>query len=254
MAYERVRPAKIAEVIAQQIETLILEGVLEPGEKLPPERELAQQLDVSRPSLRDAIRKLERTGVLERQGGGAYVRDILGPVITGPLLALFRDHPEMAADFVEFRKAMEGVIAYLAALRGTDSDREVIARRFEAMEWAHQEADPQREAEADADFHLAIAEAAHNPVMLHIMRSLFDLLRQGVLFNRRQLSMRRGGRELLLKQHRALYEAVTAGDPEGARQAALTHLSYVQEAMREMEQEAAREAMARRRLDRLKRD
>lgn len=253
MTFEKIKQAKIADSVVKQLEGLILDGVLEPGEKLPSERDLAQQLDVSRPSLREALYKLEAKGLIEsRQGGGTYVKSIIGPAFTDPLVTLFQEHEGAAVDYVEFRKALEGVAAYYAALRGTESDREIITARFHAMEDAHNIDDPEAEAEADADFHLSIAEAAHNVVLLHIMRGLFKLLRQGVFYNRRRLYTRKGARELLLRQHRALFDAIMEGDPETAREAALTHLGYVQESMREMGQESVREDVARRRLERFK--
>jgi GntR family transcriptional repressor for pyruvate dehydrogenase complex len=97
------------------------------------------------------------------------------------------------------------------------------------MEKAHDTEDPAEEADIDANFHMAIAKAAHNGVLLHIMRSLFNLLRKDVLFNRMRLYSHHGSRVLLLKQHREIYEAIQAKDPERACSAAESHLGYVKE-------------------------
>ena len=109
-------------VIEQQLEFLILEGTLRPGEKLPPERELAKQFDVSRPSLREAIQRLEAKGLLlRRQGGGTFVQSSLWQSFSDPLVELLSDHPESQYDLLETRHALEGIAAYYAALRSTST-------------------------------------------------------------------------------------------------------------------------------------
>ncbi|MEU9775749.1 GntR family transcriptional regulator [Streptomyces sp. NPDC047968] len=123
MAYSKIRQPKLSDVIEQQLEYLILEGTLRPGEKLPPERELAKQFDVSRPSLREAIQRLEAKGLLlRRQGGGTFVQTNLWQSFSDPLAELLADHPESQFDLLETRHALEGIAAYYAALRGTDED------------------------------------------------------------------------------------------------------------------------------------
>ncbi|MDV7339352.1 FCD domain-containing protein [Terasakiella sp. A23] len=251
MDYGRVKQGKISDVVAQQLEKNILQGIWSPGDKLPPERELATQMSVSRPSLRTAIQQLEKQGLVEtRQGGGTYVQNFLAPSLTDPLMQMFQTNPDTAMDFVEFRSIIEGNAAYLAAMRSTDADRELLQACFESMEEAHEDDDPHSEAEIDADFHLIIAESSHNAVLLHIMRAMVNILREGVFYNRMQLYTRRGARDLLLKQHRAIYEPIMAGDPDQARQAAKAHLAYVQEIMRDLEREESRQDVSRRRLER----
>lgn len=253
MNYGKVKQSKVADTVAEKLENNILQGLWVPGDRLPAERDLSAQLSVSRPSLRTAIQKLEEQGLVEtRQGGGTYVKNFLAPTITDPLMQMLQAHPDTAGDFVEFRSIIEGNAAYFAAMRSTDADREILENCFAAMEVAHEQDDPQEEAEIDADFHLAIAEASHNVVLLHIMRAMVNVLREGVFYNRMQLYTRRGARDLLLKQHRAIYEPIMAGDPEEARKAAKAHLAYVQEAMRDMEREEMRQAVSQQRLERYK--
>lgn len=249
MAYERIRSPKLSDAIVRQLESLILEGTLTPGERLPPERELAQRLEVSRPSLREALQKLHAMGLVAmRQGGGTFVAPVLSPTFTDPLLRLFQRHPETAYDLLEFRQALEGIAAYYAAGRVTAADREILERRLADMEAAHRRGDPLEEAEADAELHLAVAEAAHNVVLLHIMRGLFDLLRRGIVSSRERLYAREGVGDVLLQQHRALGEAVCAGDAEAARRAAHAHLVFVEETLREIDREEERLSRSRRRL------
>ncbi|MGO9684471.1 MAG: FCD domain-containing protein [Beijerinckiaceae bacterium] len=238
---EPIRPAKLADTIADHLEQLILEGSLRPGERLLAERELAQRFDVSRPSLREALGKLEKRGLLHSgRGGATFVAPLLGEGFTEPLYAALAARPETTFDYLEFRRFVEGSAAYFAALRGTDIDRTMIREGFETMEGAHHKDDPSDEADADADFHLAIYEASHNLVMLHIMRSLSEMLRKDVFYNRAKLYQRQGVRELLLEQHRAIYEAVMAGDPEAARAAAEAHIDFTRGALQEISKADAR--------------
>lgn len=123
MAYQRIRQPKLSDVIEQELERLIVEGTLAPGQQLPPERELAKQFDVSRPSIREAIQRLEAKRLLtRRQGGGTFVSENIWKSFSDPLLNLLSSHSETQLDLLESRHAMEGISAYFAALRGTDED------------------------------------------------------------------------------------------------------------------------------------
>ena len=250
-AYKRVQQGKVSDIITSQLEEMIIHGVLVPGERLMSERDLAQEMEVSRPSLRDALQKLESRGLIEtRQGGRTFVRNFLGPSLTDPLAALLERSPNTAQDFLEVRTTLDGIAAYYAALRATEVDRELLTLCFETMEEAYNEKDPSEEADIDADFHMAIAEAAHNVVLLHILRSLFSILRTNVFSNRMNLYTRPSSREILLKQHKAIYEAIMTCDPEKARNAAAGHLQYVKETMMEIGQEETRTEVSQRRLER----
>lgn len=245
---DSIRPAKLADTIAEHLEQLIVEGSLRPGEKLVPERELAVRFNVSRPSLREALEKLEQRGLLRSgRGGATFVAPLLSPTFTEPLHAVLAARPETTLDYLEFRTEVEGAAAYYAALRATDVDRAQIQARFEAMEAAHGHDEAKEEADADAEFHLAVYEATHNVVILHIMRALAEMLRQDVFFNRAKLYQRTGVRQLLLSQHRALYEAIMKGDPAAARAAAEAHINFIRDALVEISRADARlEASLRR--------
>jgi GntR family transcriptional repressor for pyruvate dehydrogenase complex len=246
---EPIRTAKLADTIADHLEQLILEGSLKPGERLLAERELALRFDVSRPSLREALEKLEKRGLLKSgRGGATFVAPMLGDGFTEPLYSALASRPETTFDYLEFRRFVEGSAAYFAALRGTDVDREMIRACFEKMEAAHGQDDSSDEAEADADFHLAVYEASHNLVMLHIMRSLSDMLRKDVFYNRAKLYQRQGVRELLLEQHRAVYQTVMAGDPDAAKAAAETHIDFTRDALMEIAKADARLEVSLRRI------
>ena len=190
--YSKIRQPKLSDVIEQQLEFLILEGTLRPGEKLPPERELAKQFDVSRPSLREAIQRLEAKGLLlRRQGGGTFVQSSLWQSFSDPLVELLSDHPESQYDLLETRHALEGIAAYYAALRSTDEDKERIRELHHAIELAQQSGDLDAESNAVLQYQIAVTEAAHNVVLLHLLRCMEPMLAQNVRQNFELLYSRR---------------------------------------------------------------
>ncbi len=249
MPFEKVQSEKLSQGVIRQVELLILRGILRPGERLPAERELADRLGVSRPSLREALADLQDRGLIEtRPGSGVYVADVLGSAFSPALVRLFRSHDEAVFDYLAFRRDMEGLAAERAARLGSDTDLRVVDTVLKKMEAAHLKRDPADEAQLDADFHLAIIEASHNVVMLHMMRSMYQLLREGVFYNRQVMFRQRMTREALLDQHRAINTALQARDPEGARAAVWVHLDYVRQALADQQKADRNEAIARQRL------
>jgi GntR family transcriptional repressor for pyruvate dehydrogenase complex len=249
MPFNKVQAEKLSQTVVRQIEALILRGILRPGERLPAERELSERLGVSRPSLRDAIADLQQGGLLvSRPGAGIYVAEVLGSAFSPALVQLFASHEDAVFDYLAFRRDMEGLAAERAARLASDTDLKVVDTIFRKMEAAHGKRDPSDEAALDAQFHMAIIEASHNIVMLHMMRSMFDLLREGVFYNRQVMFKQRTTREALLDQHRAINGALQARDPQAARQAVQAHLDYVEVALTDQIKSERNEAVARLRL------
>ncbi|MES9942808.1 MAG: FCD domain-containing protein [Candidatus Thiodiazotropha sp. 6PLUC2] len=236
-----MKQQRLSDQIAETLETMIAERDLKAGERLPAERDLAAQLEVSRPSLREAIQKLNSKGLLStRRGGGTYVCEGLEPSFVDPLLALLRDLPESRYDVLEIRHALEGTAAYYAALRGTQEDKENIKARFREMIEQHgRYTDPMDEARADAEFHLAIVEASHNLVLLHVMRGLFTLLQNSISHNLDKLYTLPKVFEPLSTQHQRLLQAILDSDPERARQAAQAHMVFVEESLQQIDRATA---------------
>ncbi len=250
MPFEPVTQEKLSVGIARQIEDLILRGILRPGQRLPSERELSERMDVSRPSLREALADLQVRGLLTaRAGAGVFVADVLGSAFAPALITLFASHPVALFDTISFRRDMEGLAAERATRHGTDTDLAVINTVFQKMEAAHRKTDPAEEAQLDADFHLAIIEASHNIILLHMMRSMFDLLRQGVFYNRSVMFQQRLTRTDLLDQHRAINVAVQARNSIAAKAAINAHLDYVEGAMKDQQKADQNEEFAQKRLD-----
>ena len=250
MPFRPVHPEKLSGAVIRQIEQLILRGILRPGERLPAERELAERMGVSRPSLREAIAHLQEEGLLAaRPGAGVYVADVLGSAFAPALTTLFARHDEAVFDYLSFRRDMEGLAAERAARLGSDTDLKVIAKVFEKMEAAHPKRSAEDEARLDAQFHMAIVEASHNVIMLHMMRSMYELLREGVFYNRQVMFKQRTTRQVLLDQHRDIRDALMGRDPVAARAAVITHLDYVERALLDRRTAERHEDIARQRLD-----
>lgn len=250
MPFEPIPLEKLSHGVIRQIEGLILRGILRPGERLPSERELSERMDVSRPSLREALAELQERGLLtSKAGAGVFVADVLGSAFSPALVKLFSTHEKAVFDYISFRRDMEGLAAERAAEMASDTDLKVINAIFEKMQAAHKKRNPDDEAHLDAHFHLAIIEASHNVIMLHMMRSMYELLREGVFYNRGIMFKQRTTRDTLLEQHQAINAALQARDPIAARTAVETHLNFVENALSDQQKADANEAFAQRRLD-----
>lgn len=249
MPFQKVQPEKLSTSVVRQIELLILRGILRPGERLPSERELSDRLGVSRPSLRDAIAQLQDQGLLTtRAGAGIFVADVLGSAFSPALTRLFATHEQAMFDYLSFRRDIEALAAERAARLASDIDLKVVQTIFDKMLATQTHRDAEEEARLDAQFHTAIIEASHNVVMLHMMRSMFELLREGVFYNRQIMFKQRTTRQALLDQHRAINDALQARDPAAARDAVVAHLNYVEQALVDQRSADRNESIARQRL------
>jgi GntR family transcriptional repressor for pyruvate dehydrogenase complex len=250
MPFQKVQSEKLSQSVVRQIELLILRGILRPGERLPAERDLAEKLGVSRPSLREAIADLSDRGLLvSRAQAGIFVAEVLGSAFSPALVRLFASQDEALFDYLSFRRDMEGLAAERAARLASETDLQVIDAIFSKMEAANTKRNPEEEARLDAEFHMAIVEASHNIIMLHMMRSMFDLLREGVFYNRQVIFRQRHTRAALMDQHREINRAIQARDPAGARAAIEAHIQFVEDALADQRRFERNEAIARLRYE-----
>lgn len=226
--FSRIKHSRTADEVIDQIELLLLEGVLRDGERLPGERELSERMEVSRPILRDALKELESRGLLvSRHGGGTFVGDMIGQVFSKPLAELISRHDRATKDYLEFRREIEGHAAGLAARRATKADHAVLSGIISTMHRLHEEGDFEAELEADIELHNAIGEAAHNIILMHTLKACYRLLSEGMFYHRRMTFDLPSTREKLLAQHGAIVTAILAGDAQAARQAAESHIDFV---------------------------
>jgi GntR family transcriptional repressor for pyruvate dehydrogenase complex len=236
---------RVADLVMQELEAMMLDGQLKAGEKLPPERTLAEQFQVSRPSIREVIQKLSAKGLIDsRQGGGHYICHNMGVSFSDPLHTLLEGHPEARQDLLEYRTTIEGACAWFAALRADEHDLARLTECFTALSLAHEKDDRQDEAEADVQFHLAIAQASHNVVFYQMMKGLCVLLERSLLLNISGLYQRQETRNHIFEQHKGIYEAICAAKPEAAKLASEQHLGFVGISLSEMQREKNRLARA----------
>lgn len=251
MPFHKIHAQKISDAVVQQIESLILHGHLRPGDRLPAERELAETLGVSRPTLREALARLQVEALLvSRPGSGVYVADLLGAAFSPALVSLIARNPAASADFIAFRKDLEGLAAERAAKSAGDLDLDVINAIFRKMQSGQDRRDAEAEAALDAEFHLSIVQASHNLIAQHMMRAMQDVLRAGMLRNHNDLFTNSKTRAELLRQHEAINAALQARDGGAARSAIEVHLDYVSECLAAQEKLREHDAAAQLRLQR----
>jgi GntR family transcriptional repressor for pyruvate dehydrogenase complex len=226
MEWHKVEPinsTRIYEEIVRQIRTLISEGKLKSGDRLPPERELAERFKVSRPSVREALRTLESMGLIEiRLGEGTFVREISVDSLIEPLALVMLTQREAVEELFEARRLLEPAIAGLAARRSTEEEIHEMERILE--EQAREVATGRTGLTQDAAFHAAIASSAHNRAITRIVYALIDLLTQS-----REEALQVPGRAARSHQdHRRIMEAIRQRDATSAQRAMLDHLVAVE--------------------------
>ena len=178
-------------------------------------------------------------------GSGALRFGVLGSAFSPALTKLFAEHSEAVFDYLSFRRDIETIAAERASIFASDTDLLVIDKIYRKMEAAHSKRNPADEAELDAQFHMAIIEASHNVIMLHMMRSMFELLREGVFYNRSVMFKQRTTRDLLLDHHRAINQAIQDRDPQAARAAIGLHLTYVEQDLLKQKKSEQNEEVAK---------
>ena len=228
MPFQPIRPKKVSSQIAEQIRTSILNGEFAPGDKLPPERELAEMFGVSRPSVREALNILASSGlVMSYQGGGTVVLSLVDTTQTNPLSELIRAEQERALDVIEVRKCMEAWTAYYAAQRALPEDLRKLEKILAEMEQNLEGLKSSQD--LDANFHIVIAQATHNVVWLHLMQSIFDAMKEFQRGVWRAVYLTAEDHRLLFRHHRTVYEAIRDRNPERAQDAMMDHLTFAEQ-------------------------
>jgi GntR family transcriptional regulator, transcriptional repressor for pyruvate dehydrogenase complex len=223
--YKIVRSSRLYEQIVQQVEESIHKGAMKPGDQLPPERELAQQFGVSRTAVREAVKALREKGLVEAYPGrGTFITDGTSYSMRQSLDRMLRVGQAEGSGFLaEVREILEPEIAGMAATRADAEDLVSMREQIRTMDEARK--DPDAFIEADLDFHLTLAEAAANPIILSLIDSIVGLLRE----QRMSIFQVEGGPERGQYHHKKILEAIEHKDPAGAREAMKAHLRQVRE-------------------------
>lgn len=243
----------LPDVVAERIKRLIIDGILKVGDMLPSERRLCEKLGASRPALREGLRLLRGMGIIETQHGkGSFVARLASGGDTSPLLHLLNSQPRTLFDLLEVRSVLESEAARLAAVRATSADIILIRRRYEALrekQEALAELSLEESAGLDHGFHRAINDASHNPVLVHTLESLSELMLRSVLASVSNLYHRPAFKRVIDRQHARLYQAVIKRNPEQAERVAKEHIDGLRDMFMEVEQENERQSRAAMRLE-----
>ncbi len=223
--YKALQTSRLYEQIVQQIEESILKGAVKPGDQLPAERELAQQFGVSRTAVREAVKALREKGLVEAYSGrGTFITNGTSRAVRQSLDLMIKiGQPDGSTHLAEVREILEPEIAALAATRVEEQHLATMREAIAVMDRARQ--DPDAFIEADLDFHLSLAEAVANPLILSLIDSIVGLLRE----QRMRIFYVDGGPERGQFHHKRILEAIEQHDPERAREAMRAHLQQVRE-------------------------
>ena len=231
------------EKIMQRIEALIIDGSLQPGEKIPSERQLCQRLQASRPVVREAMKELRGRGVLHTiHGKGSFVSNFLeNTAETNTLNKIYENHPRMLFDLLEVRELLEGQAASLAAERATEKDLYLITTAFNTMHEAYEDnADVIDAANLDHAFHRSIYAASHNPVLIHTLHNLMQLMRNSVIVTVSNLYHHEHSKQQIQAYHRLIFNAIVDGKPDNAERVAMDHIKDVRDRILELERQQQR--------------
>lgn len=229
-----VKPLKLSEQILSILEERIAAGEYRAGGKIPPERSLAEEFGVSRPSVRSALNMLVARHVLEaRQGDGYYVSAKPQQDFLESWQELLGKHPDWENDVYDFSRHIEGTMAALAAERRTDADLKRMAFWLEKFETACKLGKREHQAEADMGFHQSIADAAHNILFSHLSAGLLHMLYRKTRSRFIYAEHTRDPRPTLIDHHRTLFAAIEQCQSARAAEIAQGHLNYVSSGIRQ---------------------
>jgi GntR family transcriptional repressor for pyruvate dehydrogenase complex len=227
MKFREITPVRLYESVIEQIMNLIKNNKLKPGDKLPPERELAEKFSISRGSLREAFRVLESRGLIKsKPGGGRYIREVRNNSHNSTENIILSLEKSSILELLEAREILEIKIAKIAAQRATPEDIELIEKALNKMS-KEEEIKNDKKTESDTEFHLAIASASHNFVFVNIIKLHLDLLRD----TREKTQQIPGRREERWSEHQAILQAIKEHNSKKAGEAMLKHLRNVREVL-----------------------
>jgi GntR family transcriptional repressor for pyruvate dehydrogenase complex len=223
-SYQPIERRKVYELIAEQLIGQIGDRRLQPGDALPPERELTRLYGAGRSSVREALRMLESRGLIESVGNGSFVVAPYGNPLNSSLQLLLSLDEGTMHDIFELRRLLESEAAGLAAARRTEAHLEAMGSAIDDMAASLEPERPERFIDADLRFHLAVAEATGNRLVLHSMHAVRDVVRRALssVFRIPQSPQR------ALEEHRAIRAAIDAQDPQRAREEMRAHLVRVE--------------------------
>lgn len=228
MNFKRIKTKKIYEEVAEAIFDMIKTGALKPGDKLDSVQQLAEKFQVGRAAIREALTALKAMGLIElKHGEGTYVREFDPTVLTFPLSVAVLMNKEDIWHLLEVRKLLEAGAASLAAHKRTEQDLNAMEQALHEMQEGI--GNDELGEKADLAFHMAIAVASHNPILVSLMNSVSEMLIETMRETRRiWLFSKQTTTEKLLQEHTNIFEAIQEKNAEAARERMLQHLTNVE--------------------------
>ncbi|MDI3546903.1 MAG: GntR family transcriptional regulator, transcriptional repressor for pyruvate dehydrogenase complex [Halanaerobiales bacterium] len=227
MEFKPIKNSKIYEQVIDQIKNLIYEGKIKKGDRLPSERRLKEQLNVSRASIREAFSALEMIGLIEsRPGEGTFIKETPEKNLLEPLSLVLLLEENVVEELVELRRVLEVDSVKLAAERATEE--EIVEMEEHINSLAASSGFEEKSVEADRLFHYTIARASHNKVLYYTMISISEAMDFHIKNTRTKLVSRDETMRRFLEQHREIFVAIKERDSSKAMQAMNEHLSYVE--------------------------
>jgi len=226
--FKPIKRRKVSDEIFEQLRDLIFRGRLKPGEKIPPERELANAFGASRPSVKAAINKLVNLGlVVQKQGQGTFVSSMESRYRENPLREVLKSEEITITDLLEVRLGLEVQAVGLAAVRASSEDIQTLEICLKDM--LSRVKKGQMGSEEDVAFHMGIAFATRNSVQVYLMRNFYELLFQGISESRIYL-YEAGNLAIMNQQHAEILEAIRNRQPDEAKVCMESHIRFVMDA------------------------
>lgn len=243
--FEPIDHDTVVDSVTEQIEGLILAGVLKEGTKLPSERDISERMGVSRPKVREALKRLEDSNLIAiRHGEGSFIAPLISAAMSPALINLISRNQTAFYDYLEYRRVQEGFAARLAAERATKLDLERLEAILVNLREAQTNGDDIASKKNDIAFHLAIVDAGHNAMLIHMMSSIYELTQKGVFYNREFLRSIDGTGEQLLEQHEEIGRAIFTRNGAKAEEAAHRHIDFVETSFRLGQDQQRRELIS----------
>lgn len=230
--FSPIKNTKVYEQVIVQIKNMIANGTLKRGDKLPSERDLVEELGVSRTSIREALRALEVIGLIEcRQGEGNFINSDFQNSLFEPLSIMFMLQESSPSEIVELRKIIETETAALAANNITDVEVSEIKVLIERLK---ESTDENNSAAIDKEFHYMIAKASRNFLVVSILEAVSGLIDTFIKDARRKILTEEANKEKLIVQHEDVYKALLSHDSDAAARAMADHLEFANEYMNKL--------------------
>jgi GntR family transcriptional regulator, transcriptional repressor for pyruvate dehydrogenase complex len=215
-------------VLVDKITECYLAGNLNPGERLPSERELASQFNVSRTTIREALRAMELNGLIEiRQGGGSYVKVSDVQSRKEEIITAVKTENPLVYEMLELRRALEVESAFLAAKRATSADLEKLRTTLNNMALSKQ--NPELWLKADFDFHIGIAEATHNSIFIELIHTLRGHMEDTIKATQNHRFKDLSRYADTMEEHKEIYLAIAAENANRAKELMERHITNIRE-------------------------